>query len=427
MTTVTSLPSGGAAIFWGVLTFSLLVVMHEGGHFLAARAFGVKVHEFMLGLPGPAIRWRSKRSGVSYGITAIPLGGYVRIAGMEPGAEDELLGRALGLLVDHGGTDALTLASEMGVPRERAAALLATLEDYGAAEPSSDDASSKPLVERLPGEDDDALIARVRSTVFRGQRTWKRMTILAMGVIVNIVAAIVILTVALTIIGTPVPLPRVKQLTPAGAAAAAGLRVGDTVTAFARTPIKDWTGLTTALKSSKPGTQLPITVRRDGRTLTLPVTLGARQGGGALLGVIADTRNVPVPVFSAFEESLGMTGAVFVGVGRFFNPSTFSQSLQGARSVVGISYLVAGAAEQGPLAYAWMIALLSLSLGVVNVLPIPPLDGGRIAVEAVGAAIRRPVPRNLAIAVSAAGTLLLFSLIFYLMYADVLRYIINKG
>ena len=83
--------SGLAALFWGIVTFSLLVVIHEGGHFLAARLFGVKVHEFMIGLPGPGAALRARRRP-RYGVTAIPLGGYVRIAGMEPGPEDELLG-----------------------------------------------------------------------------------------------------------------------------------------------------------------------------------------------------------------------------------------------------------------------------------------------------------------------------------------------
>jgi regulator of sigma E protease len=109
------------------------------------------------------------------------------------------------------------------------------------------------------------------------------------------------------------------------------------------------------------------------------------------------------------------------------NPATFSHSIQGARSIVGISYEVATAAKEGPLAYAWMVSLLSLSLGVMNIIPIPPLDGGKIAVELIEAVIRRPVPKRLSIAFSVVGTVLLFSLIFYLMYADVLRYIVNKG
>src|SRR5450759_4690733 len=90
MSLLANMPTGIAAVFWGVVTFSVLVLLHEGGHFLAARAFGVKVHVFMLRLPGPALRRRSKRICISYGVTAIPLGVYVRIAVMEPGREDAL-------------------------------------------------------------------------------------------------------------------------------------------------------------------------------------------------------------------------------------------------------------------------------------------------------------------------------------------------
>ena len=231
MSPLANLPTGAAAIFWGVLTFSILVVLHEGGHFLAARAFGVKVHEFMLGLPGPALRWRSKRSGVVYGVTAIPLGGYVRIAGMEPGSEDELLGRALGLLVDRGRIDSADLASELAIPTDRASALLATLEDYRAAETVEGWPESRPVVQREAGEDDAALLARVRSSVYRGQASWKRIAILAMGVLVNLATAVLVFTVVLSAFGLPVPSdkPVVGSVQSGSAAAVAGLRPGDVV------------------------------------------------------------------------------------------------------------------------------------------------------------------------------------------------------
>jgi regulator of sigma E protease len=427
MTPIGSLPSGPAAIFWGVITFSLLVVLHEGGHFLAARTFGVKVHEFMLGLPGPALRWRSKRTGISYGVTALPLGGYVRIAGMEPGAEDELLGAALGLVVDRRTIDAATLATELSVPRERANALLTTLEDYLAAAPVEDSMDSSALVERLPSETDEQLLTRVRSTVYRGQPAWKRITILAMGVIVNILSAIIILVLALTIIGVPKPVPTIASVYANTGAAAAGLRRGDTITSIDGRAVSDWTALKAILKTAKPGVALQVGIRRGGTLTTVKVTPTAATDGTAQLGVQAVANNVPVAFGEAVQLSLSLTGQVFVAVGRFFNPSTFAASLQGARSVVGISYEVATAASEGVLPYAVLVALLSLSLGIMNILPIPPLDGGKIAVELVEAVLRRPVPRRLSLAVSAVGTLLLFSLIFYLMYADVLRYIVNKG
>lgn len=428
MNPITSLPSGGAAVLWGVITFSLLVFLHEGGHFFAARVFGLKVHEFMLGLPGPALRWRSKRSGTAYGVTAFPLGGYVRIAGMEPGEEDALLTDAYAVLIQHRHIDAARLSDILGVPLSRATALLVTLEDYGAARLADDRQTSELVMEPQPGEEAADTLARIRQHTYRGQPIWKRVTILAMGVIVNIVAAVVILTAALSIIGIPTPTLRVAAVTAAGAAEKAGVRVGDTVVSLDGRAITEWAQLKAALGKTAPGQPLDLGLRRDGATLTLRVVPTASQDGtGAVLGVMADQTNVPMPFASAMGESLSMTGQVFLAVVRFFDPKTFGSSIKDARSVVGISYEVASAAEQGPLAYAWMVALLSLSLGVMNILPIPPLDGGKIVLEFIEAIAHRPVPRKLALALSAAGTLLLFSLIFYLMYADVLRYVVPKG
>jgi regulator of sigma E protease len=134
-----------------------------------------------------------------------------------------------------------------------------------------------------------------------------------------------------------------------------------------------------------------------------------------------------MPPLTALGTSLRWTGLVFAAVAQFFDPKTFSTSITNARSIVGASYEVANAAQDGPLPYAWLFALLSLSLGVVNVVPIPPLDGGKIAVEVIERIARRPLPRRLTLVLSGVGTALLLSLIFYLMYADILRYVFNRG
>jgi regulator of sigma E protease len=427
MFSTATLPSGPEALFWGILTFSFLILVHEGGHFLTARAFGVRVHEFMLGLPGPALTWRSKRSGVRYGITMIPLGGYVRIAGMEPGAEDPLLASALGVVVRREHTDASDLATALGIDRDHASALLTTLEDYGAAESPPRQMEMTPLVTPEDGESDEALLARVRSGVYRGQSAWKRVTILAMGVLANLVTAIAILTLALTLWGVPTPIPTIDAVGTGTPAAVAGIRAGDTITSVDGVTITDWSQVTKAMLAARAGTRVTIGIRRSGQILTVRPLLAARPGGGGMLGITAATRDVPMPAGEAIGVSFSMTGQVFTAIAQILDPKTFATSLQGARSVVGISYEVARAVADGPLSYAWMMALLSLSLGVMNMLPIPPLDGGKIASEFVEALLRRPIPRKLSIAFSAAGTVLLFSLVFYLMYADVMRYIIDPG
>lgn len=427
MDILANLPTGVAAIFWGVITFSILVVLHEGGHYFAARSFGIKIHEFMLGLPGPALKFRSRTTGIVYGVTAVPLGGYVRIAGMEPGPEDDLLAQALGALVDAGHLGTGDLAKALGVPTDRASALMTTLEDYGAAEPMEDWPESRAVVERAKGETDPEMLARVRRTVYRGLAPWKRVTILAMGVLVNITAAIMIFTITLSAWGVPTATLTLESVAAGSPAGNAGVRAGDTIRTIDGTRMHDWGAVLDTVAARKPGEIVSLVVVRDGHPRTFSIALGKRADGHALLGVRIASKNVRMTPLAALRESLTWTGEVFVAIGRFFQPSTFAASVSQARSVVGISYEVADAAKAGPLQYAWMIALLSLSLGVMNILPIPPLDGGKVAVELVEAVLRRPIPRKVSYALSGIGAVLLFSLIFYLMYADVMRYIVRAG
>jgi regulator of sigma E protease len=411
-------------IFWGVVTFSILVFVHEGGHFLAARAFRLNVHEFMLGLPGPALRFKGK-SGTSFGVTAIPLGGYVRIAGMEPGAEDPLLALALKKMAEAGRIDSSRLSQELGVPVEKASSLLVTLADYMAIEPASDDdISYDSLVTTTPDESADQLLARVRSKTYRGLRTWKRVTVLAAGVAVNIVAAILVFVVVLTGWGIATATTRIDTVVRGSGAAAAGLRAGDRLTAVDGKKFTDWDQLLARLQKSKAGDAVTITFVRGGETRTVTARL-TNQAGHGFLGVGPVTFNKRLSVPAAFVQALAFTGAVFAAVWQFVSsivhPRQFVESLQGARSVVGIAQLASEQAAAGALDYAWFVAFLSLSLGAMNILPIPPLDGGKVLIEGVERAAGHPLKREVSLAISATGTLLLFTLIGYLMYADIAR------
>jgi regulator of sigma E protease len=93
--------------------------------------------------------------------------------------------------------------------------------------------------------------------------------------------------------------------------------------------------------------------------------------------------------------------------------------------VLGIAVMAGQSAERGPIDFAFFIALLSLSLGAMNVLPIPPLDGGKVVLEIVEGVVRRPLSRRVAIGISLVGTVLLLSLISYLMYIDVIRFVVK--
>jgi regulator of sigma E protease len=420
-------PPVWAIIFWGLLTFSLLVVIHEGGHFFAARRFGIRVHEFMLGLPGPSLKWRSKKSGTYYGATAIPLGGYVRIAGMEPGAEDELLGSALKVAAEAGTVDADRLADALQIGHDRAVSLLVTLDDWGSIEKDpAEQGRYRALVTADPDTDSAELLSSERIHTYRGLKTWQRVTVLSMGVLMNLITAILLFTVTLSVFGIPEATLRIDTVEKASPAARAGLKAGDVIAAIDGAKVKDWQAFLTDLGKRKPGDTIRLTVSRSRTPVTVTAIL-AESAKRPFLGVRAKVENVRPDPLAALGMSLQWTGLVFVGVAQFFNPATFQQSVQGARSVVGISVETARAASAGALQYVWIVALLSLSLGVVNILPIPPLDGGKIAMELVERVMRKPIPRAVSLGVSLVGALLLFSLIGYLMFSDVARMVAGRG
>jgi regulator of sigma E protease len=410
-------------VFWGVITFSLLVVLHEAGHFVAARAFGLKVHEFMVGLPGPRIRFKGKNT--TFGVTAIPLGGYVRIAGMEPGAEDELTADALAHATRQRRTDALDTSKALGIPQERAGQILATLADWGALTPAEDDDISYDAVYAAEAADDpQQLLDTALSVTYRGQPTWKRIIILSAGVVVNLATAILVFTVVLAGWGYYQQSLTLAAVEPGTGAYDAGLQGGDTIIALDSESIEDWMTLSMTISAAEPGSDMAVTYERNGVEDTVVAVLG-NEGGAAYLGVQADVEHVDLSVGESLVQSFLWTGLVFQAIIDFFNPETFEVAMEGARGVIGISVEVAEAVRNGPLDYAWLIALLSLSLGVMNILPIPPLDGGKVLLEIIEKLKGSPMPRNVVVGISLGGVLLLFSFIGYVMYADVMRYIVN--
>ncbi len=417
-----SATDAAAAIFWGVVTFSLLVVIHEGGHFMMAKAFGIKVHEFMIGLPGPSIN--IKRRGTDFGITAIPLGGYVRIAGMEPGSEDELLAPALKAAALAERIDAMGLSAVLGISPTRASSLLVTLSDWGAIEPAPDDKVSYlslvPVSEA--GDEPGAMLDRARAVTYRGASAWQRITILAMGIILNLLTALVVFTVVLSSWGFYDYSLTISGTTQDSAADIAGLVEGDTLTSLDGQELDQWLEFTNEIDTRVPGERISVGFERDGVDNEVTVALGENEAGDAYFGVSTSVTHVDLNVMEAAGESIRWTGYVFTAIIDFFNPATFSRSVEGARGVIGISVEAAQAVENGPLDYAWLIALLSLSLGVMNLLPIPPLDGGKIVLEIVERVIGKPIERRIYLGLSLTGALFLFSFIGYIMYADVVRY-----
>ena len=336
----------GWVIFLVALLFS--VMLHETGHFLTAKKFGMKVTRYFVGF-GPTI-WSTRRGETEYGIKALPLGGFVKIIGMH------------------------------------------SLDDV-------DDPADEP-----------------RS--FRRQPAWQRIVVLCAGSFMHFVLAFVLIfglalgigiandtSTQLGTVSTCVA-ANTKQLDngtctasdPASPAKLAGLRVGDQVTAFNGKPVSNWNQLGDAIRKAPAGSAVTITVQRDGKTLTLHATLATVSGrSGSYLGIAPTVVFQPAGPIRAAQYAGSAFGQVLVGsvkaVGALPGalPKLFSKD-RGSTAAGQVSSVVGAAEATGSAVAAnvgWqykvsfvllLIASLNIFVGLFNMLPLLPLDGGHVAV-----------------------------------------------
>ncbi len=449
-----------SAVFWGLVVLSLLVMVHEGGHFLAARAFGVRVTEFYLGMPSRHKVYRkSKKYGTEFGITPILLGGYNRICGME-GEHDELLAPCFAIVQREGRVSIDDVARELGIDQERVLALLLTLSDWASIRPYYDAEKGEYVGQRewpdsfetlardadmlteydaghdltQPGstgagesrplavEPSEAL-AFERSHTYLGKGFLKRIVILCAGPFVNLLLAFVIVTAALSTVGvnTIVNSNVLGGVEDGSYAQSAGLVAGDAIVKVNDTATGDWTSLCDALDVVlAEGKDFTVTYEHDGKESVSTVDLPEGEKVD-LFGINAQMRMVPLPLPDAAAAAwdYGVTVAKFAI--RLIIPQHTVETLGSTSSVVGISAAASQAAASGPFDLAIFLAMVSMSLGVMNLLPIPPLDGGKIVIEVIQLVIRRPLSKRVQNAVSYVGLAFFLFLFVFALKNDLVR------
>ena len=418
------MPFALQAILWGVITLSIVVFLHEGGHFLAARAFGVRVHEFMFGLPGPKIGFR--RGDTLYGVTAIPFGGYNKIAGMDGDVTNVNLQPVLVAVTQ--GARAVTTAEigeQFDIEEEEARIVLNTLVDWSALSFDKESRTWRPELAPELAADPDALFAKAKEHTYQALTFWKRAVVLLTGIIINIIFALLVFTVLLSAWGQQVALNKVTPVA-GGPAIAAGIAKGDRIIRIDDTKIATFEDITTTVAPLKPGTSVTVLYEPAAEKKTqiaTEVTLGKNPTNAThgYLGIEAIPEYQRLSVPRAFGQSFTYVKMTVQGILGFFTPGKFTESVNNSASVVGIAVIAADAAKTGAVDYAWLVAAISLSLGLMNLLPIPPLDGGKVIIEGIGALRRRPLGLKANAALSAAGLLLLVTFMVYVMGHDIFR------
>jgi len=398
------------AVAIGGLAF--LILIHEAGHFFTAVAVNMRPRRFYIFFPPAIVKWR--RKGIEYGIGAIPLGGYVKIPGMHKPAGADLeaqFGRAI--------DEAPWLAAHIepvkrALDEERLDDARAGLADLRAAVERSDlsEAARKAADRGLTDTEDG-----VSADAYWRAPVWKRVTVIAAGPLTNLVFAVVLLAVVF-MLGVPSQVDRTIATVDAGTPAATIVRPGDTIVAVNGQPVAP-DEISQKIRDSK-GEPVTLTVRRDGRELTVEARPRLTDGTyrlGFALGVIYQSYGPWAATKLAGERTWEATSAIGSSLGRIVT----GEGRKDVASPVGIVQASSQTLEVGFREYLGILALISLSLALLNLLPLLPLDGGHIAFSIAEGIRGRAIPREAYERASAIGILVVLFLFFIGLTNDVNR------
>jgi regulator of sigma E protease len=450
---------------------ALLIIVHEAGHFVVAKRLGVRVLRFSIGYP-PKV-WGIRRGETEYAIGATPFGGYVRMLGEEVGEEprsDEMrnyvreialdvleaahlhgwnghskdndaeivaLARALnggsaGASQVQGGEMAVvrpvpaSQANATGlIGRELTAEESVVFEEIAAA--NSLEQAQKEIADRSSGP----VLRSFQGRAFPTQALWKRFMIVLAGPASNILFAPILMTIVF-LYGVPMLLPLVGEVQPNMPAYAAGLRKGDRILAVDSKPVDSWSDFSLAVKSSD-GAPLKIDIQRDSARQSMVIrperkdeqTIYGNKIPTWIIGVMPEKKFVtrrygPISaVGHGVTATVDMAGTLMVGIWQILNGSTpVRQALGGP---IMIAQMAGQEAREGFPDFMMFTVMLSLELGIINLLPVPLLDGGHLLFFACEGVRGKPLQLRTREVALQVGLFLLVALMAFVIFNDISR------
>lgn len=323
------------------LVLGPLVFVHEYGHYIVGRLFGVKANVFSIGFGKELFGWTDRR-GTRWKVSLLPLGGYVQFAG------------------------------DMNATSQPDAAWL-------------------------------ALPAAEREQTFQAKPLWQRALIVLAGPVTNLALAVLILAGFSLAYGKLVSPPVVGVIQAGSVAEKAGLKLGDRVVSLRGQAIDDFLQIRLAVQQH-PGEPLDLVIERDGQRLPVPAVAGSkvltdRFGNSQKIGYLGiapnAVRRVPVgpggALLDAVVQTRDIIGMTMTAIGQIVTGQREARELGGPIRIAKVS------GEQlvsGWQAFVFFAAMISINLGFINLLPIPVLDGGHLALYAAEAVRRRPVSQR---------------------------------
>jgi len=394
-----------------ILGLGLLILIHEAGHFFASLAVGLRPRKFYVGFPPALVK--TKRRGIEYGIGTIPLGGFVSIPGMHrpvPHDAERRFERAAEEDPGLAGPVDRVKRALVGDDLQGSLDALDDLEQELSARklsPASTASAEKGLTELRDGLGPDA---------YWKAATWKRLVAIAAGPAANIVLAIVLFTF-LFMTGSGKATRTVAEVVPSSPAAEVGLRPGDRLVAINDEAVTA-SDIPKVISGSE-GAPLVLRVMRDGDEVVLgpvsarPIEDVYRLGfglEGVGLGAIDATGR-------AFEFTGIVSKEIIFSLGRLVT----GEGRENVSSPIGITQVSSDAVERGAENYLGVLGLISLSLALLNLLPLLPLDGGHILFSLIEGARGRFLKREIYERVSVVGLGLVLLLFFVGLSNDIGR------
>ena len=409
-----------------ILVFGLLVVVHEFGHFYFAKKSGVRVREFAIGM-GPKLL-QTRRNGTTYTIRILPVGGYVRMAGRAEAEEESIRpGMTVVVVETDGVVTRLNLSEQTELVGGRALTVNRIdlvddmfIEGYWDGDESTLVKLAVDHDASVIEADGTEVLVAPRDTHIESAKLWQRALINFAGPMNNFILTLVLfLGLAFAMPGvTTTTLQSIAQDSPA---ASAGLKKGDTIEKIAGVKMTSWQKMQDTIQAL-PGKETTVVYERDGKRLTTKVTPKSVKNGGMTIGQIGVTPTTTKAAGPRVAYAFRATGQAMTQIFRAIQNLVQGFSLNKLGGPVAIYKNTEQVSSYGFLAIVSFAAWLSVNLGMMNLLPIPGLDGGKLLLNAVEAVIRRPVPEKIETTVTLAGVLFLVLLMVAVTGNDILRY-----
>ena len=334
-----------------IIGFSFIIIVHEFGHFIFAKINKIFVEEFFLGMGPKILKFKSK-SGTLWGLCAIPVGGYNKIAGMD---------------------------REEKIPEER------------------------------------------KDNIYYKKSFWVKFSVIFGGALMNAVFAVLLIIIFFSM-GIYSPTNSIDFVEKNSPAQTYGLKINDKILYLNDIQIQNWDDFSVNIKKY-PDKVVSFRILRDGKEQKIDVTLGIKEGSG-YLGISPKIEKVKMGFGGVIKETFKLTGDFIVSyfklMGMLF---TGKLSFAEARPVspIGVVAIFQQSAAMGFQNYIMLVALVSMMLGLSNLIPLLPFDGGHIVINIIEAIRKKPVSRKAVQTYSNIGLVILVSLFVVGLVFDIIK------